>query len=205
MAEITNYNFLDPQGLEQTLNLLMALINNNIKNYVADNAYDDSTLKQSVNANTAAIEVLNGTGDGSVTKKVADALAALVNGAPESLDTLKEISDWISTHADSASAMNTQIQNNATAISELAALVGKLPEGAEATTIIEYIDSALGDYSTNLTEELNKIKSDATALEGRVTTLESTTYTPMTEAQINTIFEENASTWELSGDSDATE
>ncbi|MFR7913775.1 hypothetical protein [Eubacterium ramulus] len=31
-------------------------------------------------------------------KRVADAVAAIVNEAPEAYDTLKEISDWISGH-----------------------------------------------------------------------------------------------------------
>lgn len=206
MADTTikEYNFLDPQGLEETLNLLMVLINQNIKDYVADQAYDDSELSQAVQENTDAITVLNGTGQGSVAKQVADALAALVNGAPESLDTLKEISDWISNHADSASAMNSQIQDNQTAITELAALVGQLPEGTEATTIVEYIDSALGDYATNLTETLNQIKNDITGLDGRVTELESNKYTPMTSDQINTIFTNNADAWTIPSTTNGT-
>ena len=76
------------------------------------------TLKQAIDENTTAIATLNGTGTGSVTKTVSDKIAEVVAGAPESLDTLKEISDWIDTHEDSASAMNTAIQANATAISD---------------------------------------------------------------------------------------
>ena len=76
------------------------------------------TLKQAIDKNTTAIATLNGTGTGSVTKTVSDKIAEVVAGAPESLDTLKEISDWIDTHEDSASAMNTAIQANATAISD---------------------------------------------------------------------------------------
>lgn len=70
-------------------------------------------------ATESAISTLNGTGAGSVTKAVADGIAEIVAGAPASLDTLKEISDWIETHSDSASAMNTQIQTNSTNISNL--------------------------------------------------------------------------------------
>ena len=71
---------------------------NYIKEAVTAGKYDDSALKASVAANTAAIGTLNGTGDGSVKKAVADAVAKIVADAPEAYDTLKEISDWISTH-----------------------------------------------------------------------------------------------------------
>lgn len=55
---------------------------------------------------------------GQITAEVTAKIAELVANAPEDLDTLKEIADWISAHADSASAMNTAIQNNAKAISD---------------------------------------------------------------------------------------
>lgn len=112
--------------------------------------YDDTKIKADIAANTASIETLNGTGDGSVDKKVADAVAAIVNNAPEAYDTLKEISDWISGHENDASAMNSAIQTNKTDIANLAKLVGTLPEGDASKTIVEYIDSKVGavDFSS---------------------------------------------------------
>lgn len=83
-----------------------------IKEAVKTGTYDDSALKSSVAANTAAISTLNGTGAGSVKKAVSDAVAQIVNGAPEAYDTLKEISDWISSHASDAAGMNSQITTN---------------------------------------------------------------------------------------------
>lgn len=54
------------------------------------------------------------------TKKLNDtvnnAIARVVADAPEDFDTLKEMSDWISTHEDDATAMNTAIAENKTAI-----------------------------------------------------------------------------------------
>ena len=81
--------------------------------------YDDTALKGRVTATETAINTLNGTGAGSVKKQVADAVAGIVADAPEAYDTLKEISDWISTHASDASAMNSQINTNKTAIETL--------------------------------------------------------------------------------------
>lgn len=79
---------------------------------------DVESLTSSVESNTAAIQTLNGTGDGSVDKKVADAVAQIVADAPESYDTLKEISDWISSHAGSAAEMNSAIQSLQTAMND---------------------------------------------------------------------------------------
>ena len=75
------------------------------------------TLKQTVDSNKSAIATLNGTGTGSVKKTVTDEIAKVVANAPADFDTLKEISDWIDTHEDSASAMNTAISTNATNLS----------------------------------------------------------------------------------------
>lgn len=57
------------------------------------------------------VETLIGTGEGSISKMIDDKIAALINDAPDSLDTLKEISDWISSHQNDASAMNSAIQS----------------------------------------------------------------------------------------------
>lgn len=58
-----------------------------------------------------AINILKGNGDGSVSKLIAQEVAKIISSAPEDFDTLKEISDWILNHQDSAAAMNTEINN----------------------------------------------------------------------------------------------
>lgn len=109
------------------------------------------------------INILNGTGDGSVDKKVADAVASIVADAPAAYDTLKEISDWISTHTEDASAMNSSIQTNKTDIANLAKLVGTLPEGEDAATIVAYIDKKVGavDFSSAIATAKSEAISEA--------------------------------------------
>lgn len=134
--------------------------------------YDDTAIKALINANTSAIGVLNGTGVGSVTKIVTDAIAEIVADAPDSFNTLKEISDWITTHASDAAGMNSQITTNKTDINNLKTLIGNLPEGAASTTIVsyiaEYVSSALAD------SELSQYAkaADLVAAVGRIKTLE---------------------------------
>ena len=152
--------------------------------------YDDSAVKASIKSNTDAINVLNGTGVGSVDKKVADAIAAIVAEAPDSFDTLKEIADWINGHASDASEMNANIKSNKAEIDKLVALVGTLPEGEASKTIIEYIDKKVGavDFSdaiatakqeaitasNNYADGLNTTMSNrVTTAEGRVSTIET--------------------------------
>lgn len=93
-------------------------------------------LANKIKANTSAIDVLNGTGTGSVSKTVADEIAKVVASAPADFDTLKEISDWISSHSTDAASMNSRITANETAIAAL-----------EAGTIT--VDAALSATSEN--------------------------------------------------------
>lgn len=153
---------------------------NYIKEAVTAGKYDDSALKASVAANTAAIGTLNGTGDGSVKKAVADAVAQIVNGAPEAYDTLKEISDWISSHASDAATMNSQIKTNKEDITKLKTLIGTLPESAASKDIVgyiaEYVSKALADSDISQyakAEDLTAAVGRIDVLENKVPTLEA--------------------------------
>lgn len=52
---------------------------------------------------------------------ISDKVAEIVANAPEDFDTLKELADWIDSHEDSASAMNTAIKQNTSDIANLKA------------------------------------------------------------------------------------
>ena len=141
--------------------------------------YDDTEIKAKVQANTNAIGVLNGeaTVEGSVKKTVADEIAKVIADAPESFDTLKEISDWISSHSDDAAAMNSAI----TALQGILDGIGDTESGEKAT-VVAYVTDAIaalniGDYAT---------AAQLTALAGRVTTLEGATHTHANKALLDT-------------------
>lgn len=68
-----------------------------------------SALEERVAANEDAIGVLNGEGEGSVKKQVADAVAGVVASAPEDFDTLKEVADWIASDTTGAAKMQADI------------------------------------------------------------------------------------------------
>ena len=51
-------------------------------------------------------------------ERITEKIAEIVANAPEDFDTLKELSDWLYSHEDSAADMNAQIQQNSNDISQ---------------------------------------------------------------------------------------
>lgn len=144
---------------------LLAVIND--KAAKAD--LDAATLR--VTAAEGKLTTLIGSVEGDDAKSVraisAEEVAKIVADAPEAYDTLKEIADWISNHAEDASDMNSRINTNKTNIENLTALVGTLPEGATSTTVVAYIAEAIaaigiGDYAktTEVTSAITTALAD---------------------------------------------
>ena len=82
---------------------------------------------------------------GQITAEVTAKIAEIVANAPEDLDTLKEIADWISTHANDASAMNKQINTNKNDIAALQTSVA-----GKADTEHTHTKSQITDFPTSL-------------------------------------------------------
>lgn len=82
-----------------------------------------SKVMELINANKDAIDALNGDGEGSVDAKidsaVTTAVADLVGGAPEALDTLKEIVDFIGGADSDAIAIADTVAKNANDIADV--------------------------------------------------------------------------------------
>lgn len=72
-----------------------------------------SNATSNIATQTGRVDTLVGSTAGDDAKSVrtisAEEVAKIVASAPESFDTLKEISDWISTHSSDAAAMNSAI------------------------------------------------------------------------------------------------
>lgn len=115
--------------------------------------YDDTALSGRVTANETAITKLNGssTTEGSVAYQIAQ----IVAGADEKYDTLKEISDWIGTHTDSAATMNSQITANKEAIAKLNG--AETAEGSVAKTVKDAVDAAQAALQTNIDGKVDKV------------------------------------------------
>lgn len=127
----------------------------------------DKEVVKKILDNKTAIDLLNSTATGdtqaplgsverTVGDKVAEEIAKVVANAPEDFDTLKEIADWISTHSDSATAMNSAIQANKDAVDSLKTLLG--------------VDSSGNPWTSS---ELTSIKADVTKAKEDITALET--------------------------------
>ena len=126
-------------------------------------ADDTEGLRKRIKANETNIATLIGEDAEKSAREIAsEEVVKVVAGAPEAYDTLKEISDWISSHGTDAASMNSAIK----ALQTILAGFGT-GEG-EAATVKKYVDDAItalkiGDYAK---------AADLTALASRVTTLE---------------------------------
>lgn len=115
--------------------------------------YDDTEVRGLIQTNADDIDTLEGRAEaleGQVSTLVGDdanksvrtianeelAKQLIAENAAESLNELQEIAAWIQSHPEDASAMNK-------AIEDLEALVGTLPEGVTATTIVAYIQEVV--------------------------------------------------------------
>lgn len=103
---------------------------------------DTTALENSIkkNAEDIANRYTKTETDNAIIAKIAE----IVANAPEDLNTLKELADWIDAHEDSASAMNSAIKANA------AALAQKLDASALTWGLIPAEYSTLADYIMTL-------------------------------------------------------
>lgn len=140
-------------------------------------ADDTAGLRKRIKDNETAIGILNGTGEGSVDKAVKDAIDDFASKVTDdgTINTFKELVDWVAKHPEVAQGLTTEI-NALKAI-----LVGFGTGEGETATVKKYVDDAIaalkiGDYAK---------AADLTALAGRVDILEKKPATSITQDQID--------------------
>lgn len=125
--------------------------------------YDDTQVKADIKANADAIDVLNGSGEGSVDKKITDAFNDFSTKVTDDavVNSYKELIDWAAEHGSEAAEM-------AAAITTLQNILEGIGGEGESATVVAYVNSAIealkiGDYAK---------AADLTALAGRVAAIE---------------------------------
>ena len=78
-----------------------------------------------------------------VNNKVTEGVASIVADAPEDFDTLKEMSDWLTKHDESAAAMNTSIKKNS---DDITALQTSKADQEDVNAVLEDV----GEINSNL-------------------------------------------------------
>lgn len=132
----------------------------------------DTAIESRVKANEDALAILNGESDGSVKKTVDDAINKFATDVTDDavVNSYKELIDWVAEHGSEAAEMAAAIKENETAISELETLVGALPEGVQAQTVVALIEELVGAEQTRATGVENGLDARLQAVEGQLGT-----------------------------------
>ena len=136
-----------------------------------------------------------------ITAEVTAKIAEIVASAPEDLDTLKEIADWISSHADDAAAMNTAISTNASDISSLKTSVARKSDTGHTHTKSEITDFPTSLKNPNALTINGKTYDGSTAINAGIQTVANGGTGVTTQAEINKAFIANLE----EGNSDVTD
>ena len=146
--------------IDQTNKKLIATTNN-LSHTITSNY---SELNSKIEANDAKIkenadkmatrEDLDNTA-AQIREQISTKISEIVADAPESFDTLKEISDWISTHEGSAATMNSSIAANTKAIEEINSKLSNIEIGSSIFKSLFDIVRPIGDIYVQYPQQAN--------------------------------------------------
>lgn len=155
--------------------------------------YDDTQVKADIKANADAIDVLNGTGVGSVDKKITDAFNDFASKVTDDgvVNSYKELIDWAATHGAEAAEM-------AAAITALENILGGIGGVDEPATVVAYVSAAIdalkiGDYAK--AADLTALATRVTTAEGKITTLEGKAHEHANKAELDKVVTGDVAKW----------
>ncbi len=133
-------NYTDTQV--GTVNTKVSTLDGKVK-ALEEGAYDDTEVRGLISANTSAITKLNGSEEGSVAKKVNDAINQFATNVTDDgvVNSYKELIDYVAAHGPEAATMAGNIAANTTSIDALKNKVGE-------TTVAQQIEAATADFLT---------------------------------------------------------
>ena len=149
-----------------------------------DTVYDDTDIRAELAEKADAAAIPNKVSDlnndsnyqtaEQVNNIVTTEIAKVVSDAPENLNTLKEMSDWIAGHENDASAMNSAISNNKTSIETLQTNVSNINTSLGGKLNKTFIGDDVSNKVLSTDENGNVVLKDNDSNEG---TAETTSYT----------------------------
>ena len=156
---------------------------------IASAAYDDSDIVNRITGAESKLTTLIGTDTGKSVRSIANeelTKQLIPENADESLNTLKEIADWIQQHPGDAAAMNSAIEALQSQMNGISAGTG---------TVKKYVDDAIealkiGDYAK---------AAALTSLASRVTTVEESAHTHSNATVLNGITADKVAAWDSKG------
>jgi hypothetical protein len=101
--------------------------------------FDDSALQTAIQANAAAIEVLNGSGDGSVSKQISNAITAFAGSINdnETIENLTELLAFANDHKDIADTVALAAANSTTLQTLTGTGTGSISKTVEDAVAVE--------------------------------------------------------------------
>ena len=149
-----------------------------------DTVYDDTDIRAELAEKADAAAIPNKVSDlnndsnyqtaEQVNNIVITEIAKVVSDAPENLNTLKEMSDWIAGHENDVSAMNSAISNNKTSIETLQTNVSNINASLDGKLNKTFIGDDVANKVLSTDENGNVVLKDNGSNEG---TAETTSYT----------------------------
>lgn len=139
------------------------------------------SLEDRASKNESAIDILNGTEEGSVNYKITEAFNSFVANTSNDnvVNTYKELVDYAAEHASEAADFAKSIQKNAKDISDLSSYVGTIPASNASVCVIDYVDGLVtseANRATNaesaINKEIDNAKSCISTNEGNIDALE---------------------------------
>lgn len=125
--------------------------------------YDDAALSDRVTETENAIATLNGTGEGSVSKTVDDALNKFATDLSDDgvVNTYKELVDYAANHSSDVAEMVADIEANTTAIEELNTKIADIEiPSLDGYAKTEDIPTVTNDLTDELKEKYDKAEEN---------------------------------------------
>lgn len=180
-AGLARYNDLIQALIKSGDNELLAMIND-LKDLVEGSDADAASVDERIAALKDAIDNKIDTLETSLEGKIDDAINGVIDGAPEILDTLKEVADWIASDeagvADLISKVAANREDIVAAANAFAELDDKVDSHDTRLAVVEALVGAAGD-------------SEADSLADRIDALEDKSHdepTAITDAEIDALF-----------------
>lgn len=177
-------NKLESSALD-TINSSIESINSSIEgiNTVLDRKLEASDLSDLESKVATLIDV---DANKSVRTIASEEVAKIVDGAPKTFDTLKEIADWIASHPDSVAEINSRLTSVESSVSTLSSTVeglGTSVEGleskdaeletsiGEATGKIGTLEATIGNAESGLVKDIADNATEISTVNGKVNSL----------------------------------
>ena len=114
---------------------------------------NDAKIKENADKMATREDLVNTAAQ--IREQILTKISEIVADAPESFDTLKEISDWISTHEGSAATMNSSIAANTKAIEEINSKLSNIEIGSSIFKSLFDIVRPIGDIYVQYPQQAN--------------------------------------------------